>query len=471
MTELGGSAVATVYRATEVDTGRPVALKILKVDAVQPPLLDSFNHEMQTLARVSDHPNIVTLYRSLTTADGRPALVLELCRESLAQQLQVSGPLSARQVTRIGIKVAGALETAHRCGFLHRDMKPQNILVTQFGEPALSDFGVGALEASAWASAGSFGFTTLHAAPEMLEGHDLSPATDVYGLASTMYQLLTGSAPFASFENEPPASVILRIIRDPVRPLRAAEIPIGLSDVLDGALAKDAQQRPVSALAFADALAGVEKASGWTPTVYVAWDEHGPITAQAAVDPAPAVSGAPVQLYGPAPSVQSQRRPPPGAARERPALVDLPWGPPPPPRPARIGPSVAAPEAAARHVIGPEQPGRGHDSPRQPAASTPPLRPLQLASYGTSPPAPRPVFVDPPAPTASNAAPVAFPVLRLEPGEESAHPDAAGVAGSLAAGALPSGAAPTSASPLLIGAIAAAMIVVVAAVLLIAGVL
>jgi serine/threonine-protein kinase PknK len=306
----------------------------------------------------------------------------------------------------------------------------------------------------------------------MLEGHDLSPATDVYGLASSMYQLLTGSAPFASFENEPPASVILRIIRDPVRPLRAAEIPIGLSDVIDAALAKDPQQRPASALAFADALTAVEKASGWTPTVYVAWDEHGPITAQAAVDPAPPVPGAPVRLYGPAPSVQSQRRPPPGAARERPALTDLPWGsPPPPPRPARIGPSVAAPEAAARHVIGPEQPGRGHDSPREPAASTPPLRPLQLASYGTSPPAPRPVFVDPPAPTETNAAPVVFPVLRLEPGAEAADPDAAGVAVSFGAGALPAGAAATTASPLVIGAIAAAIIVVVAAVLLIAGVL
>ena len=104
-------------------------------------------------------------------------------------------------------------------------MKPHNILVTQFGEPALGDFGVAALQASAQATAGVFGFTTLHAAPEMLEGHHLSPATDVYGLASTMYQLLTGSAPFATFDNEAPASVILRIIRDPVRPLRADEHP------------------------------------------------------------------------------------------------------------------------------------------------------------------------------------------------------------------------------------------------------
>ncbi len=219
--EIGGGAFASVYRATEIDTGRPVALKILKIDSVHPRLIETFSRETQALAKVSDHPNIVTLYRTLTTPDGRPVLVLELCRESLGQQVRQSGPLRAHEVTRVGIKIAGALETAHRHDFLHRDMKPQNILVTQFDEPALGDFGVAALQASAQATAGVFGFTTLHAAPEMLEGHHLSPATDVYGLASTMYQLLTGLAPFAAFDNEAPASVILRIIRDPVRPLRS----------------------------------------------------------------------------------------------------------------------------------------------------------------------------------------------------------------------------------------------------------
>ncbi len=182
-------------------------------------------------------------------------LVLELCRESLAQQVRRAGPLPGPgRWPAIGIKIAGALETAHRHGFLHRDMKPQNILVTQFGEPALGDFGVAALQASAQATAGVFGFTTLHAAPEILEGHHLSPATDVYGLASTMYQLLTGLAPFATFDNEAPASVILRIIRDPVRPLRSEDIPIGLSDLLEAALAKTPDGRPPTAVGFAEAL-------------------------------------------------------------------------------------------------------------------------------------------------------------------------------------------------------------------------
>jgi len=271
--EIGGGAFAVVYRARELETGRMVALKVLKVDTVHPHLIETFHKEILALGKVSDHPNIVTLYRPFTTSDGRPALVLELCRGSLADQVRASGPLEPSVVVRVGIKIAGALETAHRNGFLHRDMKPQNILLTQFGEPALADFGVAALQASAQATAGVFGFTTLHAAPEMLEGELLSPATDVYGLASTMYQLISGLAPFAAFEQEAPASVILRILRDPVSPLRQPEVPLELSELIEAALAKKPESRPHTAAEFARALQQVELAAGWHSTDFVAWGE------------------------------------------------------------------------------------------------------------------------------------------------------------------------------------------------------
>ena len=94
-------------------------------------------------------------------------------------------------------------------------MKPQNILVSQFDEPVLADFGVATLQAQAQSTEGVFGFTTLHAPPEALEGLPLSPSADIYGLASSMYQLLVGRGPFSSYEGEAPASVILRILRDP----------------------------------------------------------------------------------------------------------------------------------------------------------------------------------------------------------------------------------------------------------------
>jgi serine/threonine protein kinase len=412
--EIGGGAYASVYRATEVDTGRQVALKILKVDPAQSYLLETFHQEIQALGKVSDHPNIVTLYRPLSAPDGRPVLVLELCQESLAHQLRVSGPLDARTVVRVGIKVAGALETAHRSGFLHRDMKPQNILITQFGEPALADFGVAALQASAQASAGVLGFTTLHAAPEMLEGHALSPATDVYGLASTMYQLLTGLAPFAAFDNEAPASVILRIIRDPVRPLRSEGVPVALSDLLEAALAKEPEGRPRSAAGFAESLQAVEAAEGWGVTDYVAWGA--PITDdrgnEGSAGEPPYASAPPVQPAAPRSRSGSQPRSQPGegppapkpepinpaapAASVEPKIFPPPppvTGPPGPPGPAGVGPSIAAPGAAARNVIMPDEAMRG-----QPAvpleAPAAPLQPMPDPAARPSA-TDRPVFVDP----------------------------------------------------------------------------
>ena len=398
---------------------------------------------------MSHHPNIVTLYRPTATPDGRPVFVLELCRGSLSEQLRRDGPLNASDATRVGIKVAGALETAHRQGFLHRDMKPQNILVTQFGEPALGDFGVAALQASAQATAGVFGFTTLHAAPEILEGQHLSPATDVYGLASTMYQLLSGQAPFAAFDNEAPASVILRIIRDSVRPLRSDAIPLGLSDLLEAALAKDPARRPQSAAGFAAVLAEVEVANGWPQTTCLVWDRAGsdtgallapgppaPTTPHGSrVTDVPDTSPAP-PLYPRAPSVQvagaasaaSRRAPipptgtqrhgdfsppavPPGADPIAPPEAQglpedsssgevRPAGPPPAASPAWAGPSIAAPQPAGRNVVRPEEARRHEERPLRGSASPPlaPLTPTGEPSPGSTPwpdlPG-RPLYVDP----------------------------------------------------------------------------
>lgn len=271
VTQIGGGAFSTVYRAVEEATDRPVALKALRVESLPPFIVEAFDQEMKALGAVSSHPNIVTFLRPLKTREHQAVLVLELCEESYAQRIRRTGPITAREAVSVGIKIAGALETAHRAGFLHRDVKPQNLLVTRYGEPALSDFGVAALRSSAQATEGVFGFTTLHASPEILEGRPLSPATDVYGLASSLYQLLSGAAPFAAFEGEAPAAVILRILSQPVAPLRDEAVPFELSHLLEEALAKDPDSRPHSALILADRFRAVEAACGWPPTTPVIW--------------------------------------------------------------------------------------------------------------------------------------------------------------------------------------------------------
>ena len=293
--EIATGSFATVYRAVELGTGRAVALKVLRVADTSPHMVEAFKKELGALALLSNHPNVTTLYRTFFTPEGRPVLVLELCRESLAQRVRRSGPMPAHEVVQVGVKVAGALETAHRSGLLHRDMKPQNILVSQFGEPVLADFGVVALQVSAQSTEGVFGFTTLHAPPEALEGLHLSPAADIYGLASTMYQLLLGRGPFAAYEGEAPASVILRILRDPAPRAPVAAVPVGLADLLEAALAKDPAQRPQTAGAFAESLREIEVATGWPQTPYVVWGsarpEPGP-GGPPASDQAPASGGA-----------------------------------------------------------------------------------------------------------------------------------------------------------------------------------
>lgn len=404
--EIGGGAFATVYSATETATGRRVALKILKLDTVHEHLIETFQHEIEALAKVSDHPNIVTLYRPMTTPDGRPVLVLELCKESLGERVRTHGALDPAEAVQVGVKIAGALETAHRNGFLHRDMKPQNILITQFGEAALADFGVAALQASAQATAGVFGFTTLHAAPEILEGQSLSPATDVYGLASTMYQLLTGAAPFTAFENEAPASVILRILRDPVRPLRSDTVPIELSDLLEAALAKDPSFRPATAAEFARALQAVEVIAGWPQTTYVAWGE---VAAAPGPGPGPPGPGAgryggastpEPHLYPSAPSVRvasSLSLPPllPGSAGSPGPSELVPAAPTASSEPAPAGPAPAIPPADLPQVVRSQAPADLAPAvPSQPAD----LPPVVRSQAPAIPPTPAPPVAAPAGP-------------------------------------------------------------------------
>ncbi|MGH8859683.1 MAG: protein kinase domain-containing protein, partial [Jatrophihabitantaceae bacterium] len=270
--EIGVGSLAVVYRARETGTNRLVALKLLTVRDASPRAIESFERESIALGRLSSHPNIVTLYRTFRTPDGRPVLVLELCSGAVADRLRGGAGLPVTEAVAIGVKIAGALETAHRGGILHRDVKPQNILVTDFGEPALADFGVAMLQSSTQTTAGLFDFTTLHAAPELLEGGGTSAATDVYELASSLYQLIAGRSAFRAYEGESPASVILRILRDPVRPLSGAAAPMELSDLLIRAMSKEKDERPPTVAEFAAELATVEIAQGWDRTQFLIRD-------------------------------------------------------------------------------------------------------------------------------------------------------------------------------------------------------
>ncbi|MGI8677295.1 MAG: protein kinase domain-containing protein [Jatrophihabitans sp.] len=274
--EIGRGSLATVYRAREIATNRNVALKLLNVRDASPRAVGSFERESIALGAVSSHPNIVTLYRSFRAGDGRPVLVLELCIGPIGDRIRTGQGLPVPEVVSIGIKVAGALETAHRAEILHRDVKPHNILMTEYGEPALTDFGVAMLHSPTHTSARLLDFTTLNAAPELLEGDETSAATDIYGLVSSLCQLIAGRSASRAYGSESPASVIPRILRDPVQPLVIAQAPTRLSDLLIRAMSKDKDNRPPTAAQFAAELAEIEIDEDWPRTQCLIRDPSAP---------------------------------------------------------------------------------------------------------------------------------------------------------------------------------------------------
>lgn len=266
ITPIRAGRQSTVYRGRELATGRVLALKVLDVADPSPRHVAAFDREATVLAALGTHPNIVTFHRRLRLSDGRPVLVLELCAGSLADRFPLAGALPAQEAVTIGIKIAGALATAHRGGVVHRDVRPQNILTTAFGEPALTDFGVATLQGSARGGSPLMEFATAHTAPELLEGAPATDATDVYGLASTLYELLAGAPAFRSYQGESTAAVCLRILSQPVAPLASGAVPLELSDVLLWAMARDPRERPPGAAWLAGELGRIVAHNGWPRT-------------------------------------------------------------------------------------------------------------------------------------------------------------------------------------------------------------
>lgn len=228
-------------------------------------LHDALVDEGRLLAALGGHPHILTCYERLTLPDGRPALVLEHCTGSLYDRLRRVDAMDLREVVAIGIKVAGALETAHRHGVVHCDVRPRTVLVSEWDEPVLAGFDE-AVELSAAADRPPLHDLTPHTAPELLEGNAATTASDVYGLASTLYELVAGRAAFRAYLGESPASVIVRVLSSPVLPIVRPNVPLEISDLLTWSLSPQPSDRPPSPAWLAEELGRIEHRQGWPRT-------------------------------------------------------------------------------------------------------------------------------------------------------------------------------------------------------------
>ncbi|MGO1971938.1 MAG: serine/threonine-protein kinase [Propionibacteriaceae bacterium] len=263
---LGSGGFADVFLYEQDLPRRKVAVKVLIESAVNAQVRDRFVGEANAMAQLSAHPSIVTIYFAGIAPDGRPCLVMEYCpRPNLAiryrrEQIPVSEAL------RIGIRLSSAVETAHSAGILHRDIKPANVLVTEYGWPALTDFGISATIDTEDGVAE--GMSVPWSAPELFNYQPHSDRrTDVYALGATIYALLAGRSPFeVRGGNNSAASLIARIDRDPVPAIGRDDVSPLLEQTLARAMHKRSEARFRSAYDLAEGLQAVEIALGFTPT-------------------------------------------------------------------------------------------------------------------------------------------------------------------------------------------------------------
>lgn len=259
--EIGRGGFGVVYRCWQHSLDRTVAVKVLTAD-LDDENRERFMREQRAMGRLSGHPNIVNILEIGTTASGRPFIVMQYAPGSLDALIRKRGPLDWCAALQLGVKLAGALETAHRAGILHRDVKPANILFTEYGEPQLTDFGIARMAGGFETRAGFIAGTPAFTAPEVLSGAAPTVASDLFGLGATLFCALTGHAAFERQSGESVVAQFLRISSQPVPDLGRIDIPDALTRAVERAMARDPAERPPSAGEFGAQLSDIGRQIG-----------------------------------------------------------------------------------------------------------------------------------------------------------------------------------------------------------------
>jgi len=259
--EIGRGGFGIVFRCTQAALDRVVAVKVLTAELREE--RERFVREQRAMAQLTGHPNIVGVLQVGETASGYPYLVMQYHRQgSLSARIKRLGVLPVEEVLRLGVRMAGALHSAHNLGILHRDIKPANILLTDYGEPALSDFGIAHIAGGFQTAAGTFTGSPAFTAPEILSGDPPSEASDVYGLGATLFAALTGHAAFERHKGEQVVAQFLRIASEPVPDLRGGGIPDDVSAAIERAMSREPADRP-AVIALGEELRRVQSAHGF----------------------------------------------------------------------------------------------------------------------------------------------------------------------------------------------------------------
>jgi serine/threonine protein kinase/N-acetylneuraminic acid mutarotase len=262
--EVGRGGGGVVYRCYQKSLGRSVAIKVLATDLDEDDR-ERFLREGYAMGGLSGHPNIVNIFHVGVTESNRPFIVMPYhAAGSLAERVRRQGRIAWPEALRIGVKLCGALETAHRTGTLHRDIKPGNALVNDYGEPQLSDFGTARITGGYKTVTGFFTGTLSYTAPEVLGGKPPTAAADVYSLGATIYALIAGSAPHERSTDEELIAHYLRITSTPVPDLRPQGIPADVCAAIEKAMSIEPADRHASAEEFGRELQSAQRRNGLT---------------------------------------------------------------------------------------------------------------------------------------------------------------------------------------------------------------
>jgi eukaryotic-like serine/threonine-protein kinase len=237
---LGSGGMAEVYLAHDAVLDRDVALKVLsRRYADDDEVIERFRSEARSAAALS-HPNIVSIYDRGETEDGTYYIVMEYVAGGiLSERILRVGPFPTPTAAAVAIQVAEALEEAHRRGIVHRDVKPQNILVTESGDVKVADFGIARAASSATLTRTGIVLGSVHyMSPEQALGLHVGPRSDLYSLGAVLYEMLTGEPPY---DAENPISIAMKHVDGFLRPPQEVDPSIseGMNAITVRLLAKD----------------------------------------------------------------------------------------------------------------------------------------------------------------------------------------------------------------------------------------
>ncbi|WP_054247038.1 protein kinase domain-containing protein [Rhodococcus opacus] len=248
--EVGRGGFGVVYRCTQPTLDRTVAVKVLTAHLDEENRARFFR-EQRAMGRLTGHPNIVSVLNVGSTSSGRPFIVMPYHPEdSLEAKLRRVGRLDWSEALRLGVKLAGALETTHRVGVLHRDVKPANILLTTYGDAQLTDFGIAHIAGAFQTAEGTITGSPAFTAPEVIAGGPPSAASDIYSLGATLFCAITAHAPFERSEGEKVVAQFLRITAAPTPRLTVQDVPLDVREAIERAMARDPADRPATAEEF-----------------------------------------------------------------------------------------------------------------------------------------------------------------------------------------------------------------------------